>query len=157
MFLLVSRCTKKKDVAPRFSFAWHFTKHCSTRHKRNPGTRIRFSLLSAIDEQVAGRRDFNKPEVHCASARTSHIDKGCREKEDGCRRERCNEEVGWSEHGESLSWGLHCCRATLIMTSIPTFIYDEFVTQVVRIPPKFCILSALTLEHHLFPFSTIYF
>lgn len=77
-------------------------------------------------------RDFNKPEAHCASAQASHMDKGCREKEDGCRRERYNEEARWSERGESQSWGLHCCRATLIMTSmcIPSFIYDEFVTRV---------------------------
>lgn len=93
------------------SLTWHFTKYCSIRHKRNAGTRIRFRLLSATDrdEQVAGRRDFNKPEVHCVRV-LERTNEGYREKEDGCY----NEALQRRSSRVKRTWSISALRAVLL-------------------------------------------
>lgn len=145
VFLLASRLREMEKKSKSCSLTWHFTKHCSIRHKQNAGTRIRFRLLSATDrdEQVAGRRDFNKPEAHCVRV----LERRTRMKAIGKKRmdvttKRYNEEAaGWSEHGESQPWGLYCCRAMcwlwLARIFLPLFITS--LRRVVKILKKFCI------------------
>lgn len=134
VFLLASRLREMEKKSKSCSLTWHFTKHCSIRHKQNAGTRIRFRLLSATDrdEQVAGRRDFNKPEAHCVRV-LERTDEGYREKEDGCY----NEALQRRSSRVKRTWRISALRAVLlsryvlIMTStyIPSFIYNEFATR----------------------------